>query len=105
MNYPNFNMVENVSMTFAAYSCLFVYFVVAWLLLFSPIVGANAQSFVSPNVIIDESVLDELGPPPNLPGMMVKGGNDYRSAPPPYMRPGYTQGAPRRLLPAPRRMP
>ena len=105
MNYPNFNTVENVSKTFAAYACLFVCFVATWLLLFSPIAEAGAQSFVSPNVIIDESVLDELGPPPNLPGMMVKGGNDYRSAPPPYMRPGYTQGAPRRLLPAPRRMP
>jgi outer membrane protein OmpA-like peptidoglycan-associated protein len=105
MNYPNRNAGENVSKTFLGYSYLFVCFVASGLLLVSPSVEVGAQSFVSPNVIIDESVLDELGPPPNLPGLMLKGGNDYRSVPPHYTRHGYTQGAPRRLLPAPRRMP
>ena len=69
-------------------------------------VRADAQSHVTPNVIIDESVLDELGPPPNLPGMM-------RERPPKYLTPrrypsrnsGYSTGTPSRLLPAPRRMP
>ncbi len=65
---------------------------------------AAAQYSISPNVIVDESVLDELGPQPNLPGMMREGDNYYRS-PPHYSGPGYRQGAPKRLLPAPRNMP
>ena len=65
---------------------------------------AAAQYSISPNVIVDESVLDELGPQPNLPGMMREGDNYYRS-PPNYSGPGYRQGAPKRLLPAPRNMP
>ena len=65
---------------------------------------AAAQYSISPNVIVDESVLDELGPQPNLPGMMREGDNYYRS-PPHNSGPGYRQGAPKRLLPAPRNMP
>ena len=66
---------------------------------------AAAQYSVSPNVIVDESVLDELGPQPNLPGMMREGSNYYRSPPPHYPGPGYIKGAPKRLLPAPLNMP
>lgn len=67
---------------------------------------ARCQTTITPNVIVDESVLDELGPRFNLPSMMRRGERNY-------LRPQRYQqrydprlsGQPSRLLPAPDRPP
>ena len=67
---------------------------------------AKCQTTVTPNVIVDESVLDELGPRFNLPSMMRRGEHNYLR-PQRYQRrndPGLL-GQPSRLLPAPDRPP
>jgi len=105
MNHPKLYTIEKAIRTFGAFSRLFAGLAAAVFINSLFIAEAGAQSSASPNVIIDESVLDELGPQPNLPGMMRHGGNDYRSPPPRYPQRGYAPGAPSRLLPAPRSMP
>ena len=67
---------------------------------------AKCQTTVTPNVIVDESVLDELGPRFNLPSMMRRGERNYLR-PQRYQQrydPGLL-GQPGRLLPAPDRPP
>ena len=67
---------------------------------------AKCQTTVTPNVIVDESVLDELGPRFNLPSMMRRGERSYRPSQRYQQRydPGLP-GQPSRLLPAPDRPP
>ena len=67
---------------------------------------AECQTTITPNVIVDESVLDELGPRFNLPSIMRGGEHGY--VPPPQYRRRYIPGAsgpPGRLLPAPEQTP
>ena len=67
---------------------------------------AKCQTTVTPNVIVDESVLDELGPRFNLPSMMRRGERNY--LPPRRYQRRYDprlSGQPSRLLPAPARPP
>ena len=78
-------------------SIIFVVFVIS---------QAKCQTTVTPNVIVDESVLDELGPRFNLPSMMRRGERNYLR-PQRYQQrydPGLL-GQPGRLLPAPDRPP
>lgn len=106
MNHPAFDRDSGFTPIFLAAS-------LAGALVFAPGADrASAQTTVSPNVIVDESVLEELGPRPNLPGMIRREESGYQ-APPRFRRPypaprtGYAPaapGAPGRLLPAPNRM-
>ena len=67
---------------------------------------AKCQTTSTPNVIVDESVLDELGPRFNLPSMMRRGERIY--VPPQRYQQPYNSGLsgqPSRLLPAPNRPP
>ncbi len=81
-------------------------FLVSVIAIASMINQAKCQTTVTPNVIVDESVLDELGPRFNLPSMMRRGERSY-SRPQRYQQ-RYDPGPlrqPSRLLPAPERPP
>ena len=81
-------------------------FLVSVIFIASMINQARCQTTVTPNVIVDESVLDDLGPRFNLPSMMRRGERNYLR--PHKYQQGYDQelsGQPSRLLPAPDRPP